>query len=137
MLILLKSAFFAILSSFFGLYKKMAKDFFHFFFGSKNALYNLVPIFIGPRLKIEESIKSVSSVRPSIRPFVTAYLKNRSNNFSDFWYEVRYPYNGSIVTDPLFWKKGLGWENLNKIGKKMRFFGLLEKNAPRIFVINV
>ena len=41
----------------------------------------------GPRLKIEGSIKSVLSVRP----FVTAYRKNRSKDFSDFWYEVRYP----------------------------------------------
>ena len=65
--------------------------------GTKHRVKTASTIF-GPRLKIEGSIKSVSfvcssippSVRPFVRPLVTAYLKNRSNNFSDFWYEVRY-----------------------------------------------
>ena len=50
---------------------------------------------IGPRLKTKGSIKSILSPRPSvclsIRSFITAYLQNRSNNFSEIWYEVSYP----------------------------------------------
>ena len=36
-------------------------------------------------------IYKISLVSPSVRLSVTAYLINRSKDFSDFWYEVRYP----------------------------------------------
>ena len=67
--------------------------------------------FIGPQLKTEGSIKSVSSVRSSVRMLVTAYRKKRSNNFSDFLYEVRYP-QGLNRHRAAFLTKGLGWEKM-------------------------
>ena len=50
----------------------------------------------GPRLKTEGSIKSVLFVCPSVK----AYLKNHSNNFSDFG--MKLGIQGSIVTETLF-----------------------------------
>ena len=55
-----------------------------------HATWNKVLIF-GPRLKTEGTNKSRSvrpSLRSSVRPSVTAYLKNRSDDFYEIWYEV-------------------------------------------------
>ena len=50
---------------------------------------------IGPRLQTAGLIESLSCVRPCVRTCVrtcvTAYLKNRSMDFSEIWYEVGTP----------------------------------------------
>ena len=48
-------------------------------------------VVIGPRLQTAGLIESLLCVRPCVRPYVTAYLKNRSMDFSEIWYEVGTP----------------------------------------------
>ena len=56
-------------------------------------------MLVGLRLKTEGSIKSVSFVRQSVRPFITALI------FLIFGMKLGI-HKGSIVTETLFLKKG-------------------------------
>ena len=50
--------------------------------------------FIGPWLKTDGAYKITRvrvCVHASVHPFVTAFLKNHSKDFSEIWYEVRAP----------------------------------------------
>ena len=65
-------------------------------------------------------INSGLSVRPSVRSSVTAFLKNRSKDFSESWYEVSF-FDKIAIFGP-FWPFS-------------EVFGLYEKTAPTIFLI--
>jgi hypothetical protein len=56
------------------------------FLGQKCFLLHFWPIF-GSRLKTEGTYR-IRFVRPSVRACVTAYLRNRSEDFSETWHEV-------------------------------------------------
>ena len=87
-ILLLFRYYFFIISLLFRYYFVIISLLFRYYF----VIISLLLCYYWSPVENRRPIKSLLSVCVCVRPSVTAFLRNRSKDFSEIWHEVRHPY---------------------------------------------